>query len=450
MLSGYTQIPANGAARRGPRHARPSSHARRTRDEATTRTPRRGTRRGRERADRRERAPSARSPRCCRLAASAPRLRPRATRGRKPGHLRIGVVRTLDNLNPLLSGQAGDDRHRAVPVQRPDPLRRPRRTDPGRRDAWSRRAPTAGSARDGKTIIYHLRPNVRFSDGTPLTADDVVFTWQQVHQPAQQRPVPFSVRPGRERRRERRAHRRRALARAVRAVRARTSSAAARKARSCPSTCSPVKPDLNRDPFNIKPVGSGPYMVERYDINQTIEMVPNPYWFGGKPGLQRVTYRIIPSENTLLVSLRTHEIDFYYARARAAVPRAARACAAYDRHRDPVVAVRDAGVQRAAARRFADMRVRRAVARAIDWQALARTVYLDVDLPDWGDIFPRSWAYTAAARSVAVRSGSCARAARRRRLETRPRRDSREGRQAARARDRRRSPASSRARTPRC
>ena len=41
-------------------------------------------------------------------------------------------------------------------------------------------------------------------------------------------------------------------------------------------------------------------------------MVPNPYWFGGTPGLKRVTYRIIPSENTLLIALRTHEIDFYY------------------------------------------------------------------------------------------------------------------------------------------
>ena len=73
------------------------------------------------------------------------------------------------------------------------------------------------------------------------------------------------------------------------------------------------KPDLNRDPFNIKPVGSGPFMVHRYDVNSTIEMVPNPYWFGGKPGLRRVTYRIIPSENTLLVALSTHEIDFYFA-----------------------------------------------------------------------------------------------------------------------------------------
>jgi len=41
---------------------------------------------------------------------------------------------------------------------------------------------------------------------------------------------------------------------------------------------------------------------------------------------------------------------------------------------------------------LSDLRVRRAMAQAIDWRTLARTTYLDVDLPDWGDIFPRSWA----------------------------------------------------------
>ena len=44
---------------------------------------------------------------------------------------------------------------------------------------------------------------------------------------------------------------------------------------------------------------------------------------------------------------------------------------------------------------LSDLNVRRAAAMGIDWKALARTVYLDVDLPDWGDVFPRSWAYTA-------------------------------------------------------
>lgn len=36
---------------------------------------------------------------------------------------------------------------------------------------------------DGKTYTFHLRDGLKFSDGTPITADDVVFTWQRVADP---------------------------------------------------------------------------------------------------------------------------------------------------------------------------------------------------------------------------------------------------------------------------
>lgn len=36
---------------------------------------------------------------------------------------------------------------------------------------------------DGKTYTFHLRDGLKFSDGTPLTADDVVFSWQRVADP---------------------------------------------------------------------------------------------------------------------------------------------------------------------------------------------------------------------------------------------------------------------------
>lgn len=36
---------------------------------------------------------------------------------------------------------------------------------------------------DGKTYIFYLRPNIKFSDGTPITADDVVFTFQRLADP---------------------------------------------------------------------------------------------------------------------------------------------------------------------------------------------------------------------------------------------------------------------------
>jgi peptide/nickel transport system substrate-binding protein len=307
-----------------------------------------------------------------------------------PGHLRIGVVRTLDNLNPLLSGQAAtvdvaqflfsglirfDDRGEPIPDAATEiPTRE-----------------NGGISSDGKTIVYHLRANVRFSDGVPLTAEDVVFTWQQVMNPRNNVLLHFPYDQAVS-----------VVAKNTRTVVVRLGAPSAPFVSNffpcgvpgiLPKHLLDGKPDLNHDPYNAKPVGSGPYMVDRYETNSVLEMVPNPYWFSGKPGLRRVTYRIIPSENTLLVSLRTHEIDFYWGAPEqqhrelrglkglvtSAMPSSSFEMVAFNAGRAP----------------FSDLRVRRAAAQGIDWQQLARTVYLAVDLPDWGDLYPRSWAYTA-------------------------------------------------------
>jgi len=41
-----------------------------------------------------------------------------------------------------------------------------------------------GLSRDGMSVIWKLKPNVRWHDGKPLTADDLVFNWQYAADPA--------------------------------------------------------------------------------------------------------------------------------------------------------------------------------------------------------------------------------------------------------------------------
>jgi len=49
---------------------------------------------------------------------------------------------------------------------------------------------------NGKTISFKLRQNVRFSDGTPFSADDVAYTMQQLMDPALHSPTGDSFRSG--------------------------------------------------------------------------------------------------------------------------------------------------------------------------------------------------------------------------------------------------------------
>ncbi|MCA1553466.1 MAG: ABC transporter substrate-binding protein, partial [Chloroflexi bacterium] len=40
-----------------------------------------------------------------------------------------------------------------------------------------------GVSADGKTITYHLKDNIVWSDGKPVTCDDFKFTWQAIMTP---------------------------------------------------------------------------------------------------------------------------------------------------------------------------------------------------------------------------------------------------------------------------
>jgi peptide/nickel transport system substrate-binding protein len=52
------------------------------------------------------------------------------------------------------------------------------------------------TSKDGKTITFNLRPNLKFSDGTPFSSEDVAFTVTQMMDPNLHSPVGDSFRSG--------------------------------------------------------------------------------------------------------------------------------------------------------------------------------------------------------------------------------------------------------------
>jgi peptide/nickel transport system substrate-binding protein len=61
--------------------------------------------------------------------------------------------------------------------------------------------------------------------------------------------------------------------------------------------------------FNRNPLGCGPFKLKRWVSQQSVELVPNELYYQGRPYLDRVIFRIIPDQTSLLTQLETGEID---------------------------------------------------------------------------------------------------------------------------------------------
>jgi peptide/nickel transport system substrate-binding protein len=307
------------------------------------------------------------------------------------GTLRFADVEEVQGLNPLLRVQAIgtdidmfvygfffnlDDKMRYVPELA---------------TAVPSRA-NGGVSADGLTLTYHLRKGVRWQDGAPFTARDVVFTTDAILNPKNnvvsragwddiasvEAIGDYSVR----------FHLKKIYAPAIATY-------------FCESGLYPVLPahllarypDINHVPFNDHPVGTGPFKVVRWVRGDHIELEANPSYWRGRPKLDRIIYNVVPSDTTILVQLQAHELDAWF-RAPSSMVDQLRALPDYDVQLAPslVYAHLDLNQKNPI---FDDVRVRRAINYAIDRDAIIDKITHGVAEPAYSDVSPLSWAYDA-------------------------------------------------------
>jgi peptide/nickel transport system substrate-binding protein len=166
-----------------------------------------------------------------------------------------------------------------------------------------------GISRDGKTITYHLRKGVRWSDGVPFSADDVVFSFKQylnkrnnVGDLTGWRLIKAISEPDRA------------------TVKIRLSepyspfeSTFFGNSGACilPKHLLGSYKELNDVPYNAMPVGIGPFRVERWKRAEEITLLPNDLYWRGRPKLQRIAFRVITSRTTVLQQLQTGDLDLW-------------------------------------------------------------------------------------------------------------------------------------------
>jgi len=240
---------------------------------------------------------------------------------------------------------------------------------------------------DGLTITFHLRPNVRWHDGQPVTADDVRFTYDKLIDPNVKTPFSSSYE----------------LVDGVDVldpltIRVRYKEPFAPALESWMMGIIPKHAleheDLNTTKLLRHPIGTGPYTLAKWKTGELIALAANPNYFEHRPYLDRYLYRIIPDEATLFLELLTGGVDLsgltplQYAR-QANTPFVERE---YQRFRYPSFGFTYIGYNLQDPR-FSDARVREAIDRAVDKQAILNGILFGLGAVATGPYPKESWAY---------------------------------------------------------
>jgi peptide/nickel transport system substrate-binding protein len=143
-----------------------------------------------------------------------------------------------------------------------------------------------------------------------------------------------------------------------------------------------------------QPVGHGPYRFVRWKTGELIELAANPDYFEHRPYIDRYLYRIIPDQATLFLELLTQGVDLtglspLQYRRQTDSPFLQRA---YRKFRYPSFGFTYLGYNLQDPR-FQDVRVRQAINRAIDKQAILDGVLYGLGAVATGPYPKESWAY---------------------------------------------------------
>jgi peptide/nickel transport system substrate-binding protein len=246
---------------------------------------------------------------------------------------------------------------------------------------------------DGTRITYHLRRDARFADGVPLTSADVAFTYRAIFDP---RNRATSVEPYRRIVSLQTPDAHTVVIRlrapwnaAVRVLFAQADYVYGILPKHAFADTKVVGTSWENAPF-----GSGPFRVQSWLRGDRIILVPNPY-YRPRPKLERIELRIVPNLNSNFVALQSGAVDV----GTLTPENVAQAARVPGLHvlRVPENATRLLYMQtRAGPTR--DRRVRRAIANALDYPALAGA---------WRNEFPAAGSFLPPAivhwKSVTIR-----------------------------------------------
>lgn len=150
--------------------------------------------------------------------------------------------------------------------------------------------------------------------------------------------------------------------------------------------------DINTAEFNTRPVGSGPYRVVEWRKGDSIALEAFDRYYGGRPAIRQVVFRVIPDPVVRTQALRTGGIDLLDDPPTDELDRF-KGDAQYT-----ITGIYTPSYQylgfRLDREPFSDIRMRRAISHAVDFDIIVRKVLRSYGVRATGPIPPTSWAYS--------------------------------------------------------
>lgn len=163
---------------------------------------------------------------------------------------------------------------------------------PGLAKSWT-------TSSDGLTLTFHLRSGVKFQNGAAFSSADVVSSLKKIQDPT--------------------------TAAVARSSLANVSAISASDANTVVLTLSSPDASLVAALASIntamlstsdteagiagKPDGTGPYKFQARTPNQSLTLVANPGYWRGKPTLSKVTFRVIPTEQSIVSAMQAGNVQ---------------------------------------------------------------------------------------------------------------------------------------------
>jgi peptide/nickel transport system substrate-binding protein/oligopeptide transport system substrate-binding protein len=246
---------------------------------------------------------------------------------------------------------------------------------------------------DGLQWTFHLRPHLTFSDGTPLTSADVAYSIDRALQPATKSTTsPSYLQLIKDADKLHASQIKTIIGDSVvtpdaSTVMITTNKKAAYFLYTLTYATSFVvekrlidKYGANFTDHLTEGGGAGPFVVSRYVHKQEIDFVPNPYYYGLKPLLQKVVFPFFP--RSLDITYREYQqgnLDFTLIppdRLHEAMQ------LTNDYHQNPVLLIRYLAMN-FLAKPFDNLHIRQAFALSINRETLNNDIFQGVDIPTY-------------------------------------------------------------------